>query len=173
MSICCSPPEIRPAQRPSSGSISGNSSIALSIDTPPSFKLSATEQRPDGRPLLGHERGAARGPAVQRLVDRLALPLHLTGERPQLSGEREERRALARTVGPEHEQHLARSHLEVDVAHCRLVVVARREPVGREQRFGTRGHRGHPWQSRGLLVSEVGLDHAAVASDGLGVAVRR
>ena len=172
MSICCSPPEIRPALRPSNGSSSGKSAIASSTPTPPRRRLSATDKERTADRSSGTSAVPRAGPTVQWLVDPLAVPLHFAGEWLQLSGEGEERRALAGAVRAEDEQHLARSDLEVDVVDRGLVVVAGGEAPRGEQRRARRARDRDAGGRCDGLIAEVSLDDGAVSCDRVGVAVR-
>ena len=125
VSICCSPPEMSPALRPSSWLELGEQRRARSRRaTPASRRLSATVRRAHRRALLGHERGARRRAAVQRLPDCASVPAHVAGQRA--AARRRGRGAwcvLPAPLAPSNARTSPRRTVEVEVAYRGLVAV--------------------------------------------------
>jgi hypothetical protein len=98
VSICCSPPDSRPAFTRHSLRSSGNSATAALMSSRPILRFSSVV-RPMNTDLLSHETEAAPGAPVQRGPGRLPVEHDPAAGRGDLAREGQQGGGLARPVG--------------------------------------------------------------------------
>jgi hypothetical protein len=124
VSICCSPPDIRPPGRSRMRARLGNSLNSFSsvqTGTParaacrPTSRFSIDRQFGEDAPLLRHiAQAEARDAIGWQALDALAGEAHFATGRRHQPHDRFHRRRLARAVAAEQRHDLARAHFERD-----------------------------------------------------------
>ena len=126
-SICCSPPEQRPARRPIDPLERREVREGDRGRHAGELQVVGDRHVHDHRPLLGHVAEAVPAARVHRCGGRLAEEPDLALHRRELAGEREQRRRLAGAVGAEERDDLAGVDVEVEVADDGHLAVAGRQ----------------------------------------------